>query len=48
MGARAQIVLRVPTGLKAAIKKAAKANDGQSINNYVETKLAKATGFKLA
>lgn len=44
---RSQIVLRVPTNLKAAVKKAAKAAD-QSLNNYVETILAKRVGVKLA
>lgn len=42
---REQVVLRLRTGLKKAVQKAA---GEQSLNSFIETKLAKSVGFSLA
>jgi len=42
---REQVVLRFRKGLKGAVIKAA---GDQSLNSFIETKLAKSVGFKLA
>jgi len=42
---REQVVLRFRKGLKAAVIKAA---GDVSLNSFIETKLAKSVGFKLA